>query len=329
MIKFATIDDVDDIMSFIDTHWKKGHILGSNPELFLNMHQLKDNDISFVIHRDESTLQIDAILGFIAYAKEPQDVMGVLWKSIHTGNENIGFRLWLFLKEQAHVRIAGTVGNNKKVLGVYKALGFETGFLTQWYRLAKKTQYVIPEITNPEIPEILETTQYPLDFLPDFATWMDSMAKEVYEDTNRKPYKSLDYLKKRYYDFPIYKYLVYGIDHGAGKYTGALVIRKESCEGQSILRVVDCLGDVSLLPHCTQALDQLLIDHDCEYLDLYCAGMEDAVLGSGGWLKVKDSGNVIPNYFAPFVRENVDIRYTTTDPDIVLFKADGDQDRPN
>ena len=39
--------------------------------------------------------------------------------------------------------------------------------------------------------------------------------------------------------------------------------------------------------------------------------------------------NIIPNYFSPFIRENIDIYIRYNDDSTRFFKADGDQDRPN
>ena len=44
---------------------------------------------------------------------------------------------------------------------------------------------------------------------------------------------------------------------------------------------------------------------------------------------MENDENVIPNYFAPFVQENVEIFFHAPNEEIVFCKADGDQDRPN
>lgn len=45
-------------------------------------------------------------------------------------------------------------------------------------------------------------------------------------------------------------------------------------------------------------------------------------------LKENDT-NIIPNYFSPYVAENIDIYVGAKYKGAVFFKADGDQDRPN
>ena len=61
----------------------------------------------------------------------------------------------------------------------------------------------------------------------------------------------------------------------------------------------------------------------------YETGINDDIFYSAGWRKVEEEGNIIPDYFSPFEHRKVDIFYATSKADAVLFKGDGDQDRPN
>jgi hypothetical protein len=45
-------------------------------------------------------------------------------------------------------------------------------------------------------------------------------------------------------------------------------------------------------------------------------------------LDPEETGSIIPNYFAPFERRNVEIWYSSKPADIVMLRGDGDQDRP-
>ena len=62
----------------------------------------------------------------------------------------------------------------------------------------------------------------------------------------------------------------------------------------------------------------------------------EAQQGLSDWLaagfteRVEGDGCIIPNYLTPPVHENTEYYYFTNKPEsFVLFKADGDQDRPN
>ncbi len=92
---------------------------------------------------------------------------------------------------------------------------------------------------------------------------------------------------------------------------------------------MDIIGNDTLFYQVTDGIDRLVKSLDAEYVDFYETGLSEERMESAGWKKVKDSGNVIPNYFSPFVQENIDINYMAQEKEVVLFKADGDQDRPN
>ena len=70
--------------------------------------------------------------------------------------------------------------------------------------------------------------------------------------------------------------------------------------------------------------------NDYEYVDFYCHGIPIETMKKLGF-KLKDEydSNIIPNYFEPFIQENIPIYFfTTSNENSYIFKADGDQDRP-
>ena len=89
------------------------------------------------------------------------------------------------------------------------------------------------------------------------------------------------------------------------------------------------IGDFTFMGSISGLLDNLLEKYEAEYVDCYEVGINEEDMKRAGWKKTADSGNVIPNYFEPFIQKNIDIYYFSSEPDIVLFKGDGDQDRPN
>ena len=67
-----------------------------------------------------------------------------------------------------------------------------------------------------------------------------------------------------------------------------------------------------------------------EYVDFYCLGFEESyILKAGFTLREENDTNIIPNFFSPFVQENIDIWVDSSKEGCLFFKADGDQDRPN
>ena len=88
MIRFAQLSDVPHIMDFIDTYWKKGHILARDRDFFLYQYFV-DEHLNFVLSVSESG-EIDAILGFIPYGRENRDIMLAMWKANHTADPSLG-----------------------------------------------------------------------------------------------------------------------------------------------------------------------------------------------------------------------------------------------
>ena len=198
--------------------------------------------------------------------------------------------------------------------------------MTQWYRLGARKDYEIAVISDPDIPAAQEGIKAVL--LDDWQRFEDSF-DFVHYTRDSKPYKEAWYIKKRYYDHPVYKYNVYGLFGREQKVTLAVVFRVIRIGDRNVIRLIDCIGDLTCMGSMSSLLDHVLAEYDAEYVDCYEVGIEDASMQQSGWKKTEGSGNIIPNYFAPFLRENIDIYYFSSDKDIVLFKGDGDQDRPN
>lgn len=332
MIRFAQKSDIKNIMKFIDTCWKKGHILGTD-RVFFEYEHLLDEGVTYVISvNNDNANDINAILGYIPYGKSNRDVMTVMWKANHTAHSSLGLELFQYLKENGDVRIMASPGTNPKLKGVYCYLGYLFGKLTQWYRLSQRKEYCVADISNDEIPNVHGCVTY-----TKLNTW-DSMAAQFdFEGYNRnaKPYKEQWYIKKRYFNHSIFTYEVFGVRKNGvpectdDKYPLVVIFRVINVNGTSVLRLIDCIGDFSILALISNLLDDVLQKYDAEYVDCYEVGLPDFWMSGAGFKKVEGSGNIIPNYFEPFVRENIDIYYFSNDPDIVLFKGDGDQDRPN
>lgn len=326
MIRFANLSDVDTIMGFIDAYWRKGHIMGNNKEFFLYQHNMLD-ELAYVINELEDG-SINAVLGYIPYGKENRDIMLALWKVQHSSDPMLGIRMLQYLIEKSDARIVSCPGINKKTRGIYEYMGYYTGKMKQWYRLRKQDNYQIARIENSFIPTVEKNDECKLIRIDTFEE-----LREKFDFGRRKreefvPYKEEWYLEKRYYKHPVYKYDVYGVEY-QGEVKLVIVTRKIECNNSQVIRVIDCIGDFNQIVYITYELDRLLDENHAEYIDFLEAGLSDSALMQAGWLNVAETENVIPEYFSPYECKNVDIFYFSTQENIVLFKGDGDQDRPN
>ena len=85
-----------------------------------------------------------------------------------------------------------------------------------------------------------------------------------------------------------------------------------------------------LLCHLSKLDDLEMKIYNYEYVDLLSSGIDEEILMKSGFNKQQSSsGVIIPTYFEPFIRENMDIYYEKSGEDLILFKGDADGDRPN
>ena len=132
---------------------------------------------------------------------------------------------------------------------------------------------------------------------------------------------------------PHFKYDVWAAQEN-GKLLAYVVTRTVTAQETgcaAVVRLVDFIGEDSVLPRIGAALDAILNHAGAEYMDCYNAGIPaDVWLAAGFTERVEGDGCIIPNYLTPPVHENTEYYYFTNKPEnFVLFKADGDQDRPN
>ncbi|TDM09565.1 MAG: hypothetical protein C4K60_10020 [Ideonella sp. MAG2] len=332
-IRQAHIDDLPRLMHYVEHEWKSGHIFARDADFFRYEYQ-RGQALNFIIS-ESSQGDINGMLGFIASSDaEDGDVWTTMWKvSRDTGNPVLGIQLLQFLKARGH-RTVMSLGINQKTIGIYRYLGYATGSMHQHFlpnRRMRDFQIArIPaEVSQAERPfehssavrlREIAFGDIPSDFLPRAALGV-------------QPRKDLAYVQRRYFNHPLYRYRVHGIEC-EGQLATLLVSRVVQVEAAAACRVVDVIGDESLLPSVTHALHDLLVLENLEYLDLVSYGLDEGMLARACFSKLDLAGDqtIIPNYFQPFTQKNITIHFFVDGeifPNLRLFKADGDQDRPS
>lgn len=328
-VRFAVATDRQNIMGFIDSHWRKGHVLARDDNLFTWQYGSDDQENLNMVLGEDSQHDIQGVLGFISYNdNDEKDIALALWKALPTAGF-LGISLLLFLKQSVKYRNIFCVGINlSTTANIYRRLDLSIGTMKQWYRLREIPDYKIANISIRTIPCISGQINGKFIRFQTFPDLLSAFDYDKYVTKDMAPYKSRTYFEKRYFQHPSYQYLVYGVERD-GDVRAVIVLRLQECNGAKAIRFVDCLGDYTEIAYATDGLDILLEKFDAEYIDMYETGLSDEILRKAGWLSVKESENIIPNYFSPFEQRVVDIHYCTSSPDIVLFRGDGDQDRPN
>ena len=151
--------------------------------------------------------------------------------------------------------------------------------------------------------------------------------------TPHTPRKDTWYMRRRYFHYPHFQYDVWAAREN-GRLLAYAVTRTVSAQDTGcvpVVRLVDFVGEDAVLPRIGAALDAILHREKAEYMDCYNAGVPAAVWRAAGFVeRLPDDGQIIPNYLTPPLRENTEYYYFTNKPEnFVMFKADGDQDRPN
>lgn len=337
-IRMATKFEIPQIMEFISEYWKGNHVLSIDRVLF--EYEFLDDDgetVNILLAIDKNTNYIEGIFGFLKCSNTKdltkRDIWGSFWKVVddHDNIPFLGVELGKRLIEQTKCRMHVGVGANPKTTVPLRKIFFKDkiGKMDHYYYLNPlKTEFhiaLIKERPKRKVNNEFENVRMiKLDSMDSLIRCFDIENLEV------KPYKDNWYFNKRYFEHPYYTYDVYAIQNQHDIVEAIIVIRIVAHDKYRIMRIVDYLGNQALFGQLESEFSNLVEQHDCEYIDFYVLGFEEKQILQAGFVKKnKNNINVIPNYFEPFVRENVDIwvhyKYNNT----LIFKADGDQDRPN
>lgn len=335
-IRLAQYSEIDQIMDFIGKQWKKGHILSLDRKLF-EYEFVDDKIVHIIVAIDKGTRTIEAVAGFLmcSHTSDPEklDVWGSLWK-VNDSHQNmtfLGVELIRRLTDSLHCRNHLGVGINPNTTLIIRKTAFheKVAKMKHYYRLN-------PDISEYKIAVVnrqgtfLQTSSTLVTDVTEFFSVDEIRNKFDIEKLNCVPYKDFWYLEKRFFCHPYYVYRIFGLQREDGKVDGLMVAREVETFGHRVLRIVDYIGDQKLFGGLNNLFSKLMHEMQLEYIDFYTFGFdEQSILDAGFQLKDDSDINIIPNYFEPFLQENVDIWVRYKSGNVLFCKADGDQDRPN
>lgn len=318
MIKFATKNDIADIMDFIENYWKHGHILAANRKFFEYLYITDKDRVNFAISKDKED-KINGVIGYIPYDKSHSIISLALWKALNAQDSFIGMELFEFLMNELKTQLIATVGVNIETSGeIYLFFDYELGKMNHYFRLNELAEYKIAKVIDKLIPEIKRSSVTVKELKS-----VDEIPKGFKYDTNAIP-KSIDYIERRYFNHPVFKYNVNLFDDDL-----IVITRLQEYNSGKCLRIVDILGNYNKIPVITAYFDEYMKKNNIEYIDCYNSGISNKLFEDAGFIEIQNSKNIIPEYFSPFEQKNIDIGYSSSKKGIILFKGDGDMDRPN
>ncbi len=340
-IEFLKECELSKVQSFINNEWKKSHILSTSKELFKWQYQNKNLSYNFVVAKDKG--EILGILGFIPTNKYDENLnsKNVIWLALWKVTDKfkvpgLGLKMLIYLENNVKHCLIAVNGINSKIAALYKMLGYKSNNLNHYYvtnsfselNLIKSPKsYVHPKIKNGkghnwELIKKDETDKLKISL---FNSSENELAIK----------KSLLFFINRYINHPFYNYFVYLIYSYNKKNAALISLRFDSKNDIKVLRIVDYYGSPKILQDSGKGLKEIMNLNNVEYTDFWSFGIQEEIMNSLGFQLVEEKkGIIVPNYFEPFIQENNQILFaykdsTQKNKDILIFKGDGDQDRPN
>lgn len=329
-IRLAKYDEIPQIMGFIEDNWKKNHILARDRGFFEYEFLEKDGTVNVLIAIDRKKQTIEAMQGILKASRDREhlDIWGSCWKVLPGNMPMLGFEVWNQCTVQTGARhqlgIGGNPNTAKKV--VERMLRTKLIKMKHHYMLNNlKKDFQIAEIVHKETGRKISGPQFLVERIYDEEQFL-SYYPDI-DNPEAVPYKDAWYLTKKYFHHPIYRYEVYGIND-QGKTQSLFAVRLQEYGTSKAARLVEYVGDSAAIAYTGSFFANYLEEKDCEYIDFYNYGFKGQDLSSAGFTeRTEEDANIIPNYFYPFVQENIDIWIQPIDG-AIYCKADGDQDRP-
>ena len=334
--KICEKEDLPRLLTFIDTYWKKNHILVRSKEILdFQYYNRETGKYDFVLAENTQTGELDGIRGWIRVdqydpALAQYDEVWSAVSKVRTDVENneikvLGSYLWRYLEKHKGF---GTVGISCFSFAMHTAIRHKTCSLGQYFILNRETKdfkvAVIP--TDYQFPTETKESDWHLHEIKDIITIADDAVPAYY-----RPFKSKTYLINRFAKHPVYHYHFYCI-YESDDLKAILVGKFVEINGGKILRIVDVLGSLEEVGCLYEDFQSILHESCSEYVDFLCFGVDDSVFQNMGFDKLdpEQDNLIIPNYFEPFEAKNIVINGAYKPAEhYCMFKADADQDRPS
>lgn len=323
--RLAYASDHAAIVAFMREHWDSRHPLIELPDFFEYYYRRPDGGLSFALCFCGRRLA--ALAGLVpASAAEHPDLWVSLWVA-DPAAKGSGLELMEAIPALTGCRTLACNNIRPETMPFYRFLGYETGRVGHFYRLAEQPEYKLARVVEKHIPPAGGAGELRLLPSPEALAGCGFVPPET-----ANPYKDLWYLTRRFFHYPRQQYQLYACAlPGAAAPAALLAARLIPTMGTAVLRIADYIGEAALLPQFGAAISRLMAAQGAEYADLYCAGIPPDTLRAAGFAqRLEQDANIIPNYLTPPLYENTDFYYFTSNPaGFTLFKADGDQDRPH
>lgn len=339
-IKLCHECDYQKLQNFFKHNWGKNYCL-SYSKLLLDWQFLNNEteNYNFVVAENKDTHEFDAIIGFIPTyhfdykLKSNKEYWLTNWKvKPEYSNAGLALSILSFLFNGLDPNLVIGFGMSEMVKPIYKFLRYNMGKLNHYYipNYSFKDFNLIQGL-QPYLKNKIDNHITSVDYCDEFLSQVSFEDLNKFNKSLHLPQKSFNYFKNRYFEHPFYKYSLIKIFVGS-IVKAFLTVRKIGIEKSFVIRIVDVFGDLTDITSIDRAIQPILNEQNAEYIDMYNYGLPvDTILKAGFSLK-NNSYTTIPNYFEPLVLENIELEYafkSKNTSNVLIFKGDSDQDRPN
>lgn len=333
-VRFARKDEIGLVVHFLEQYWNPNHILVKSRKIMDFQHKLDDcDDYSIVIGYNTETKEIDGVFCVIYMSKYDPSLYknGNYWSAllkvrddvVNPDIKHLVFDFILFIYNLPNFKSFGAISLSQMAQKVMNQM-FDVSGVMKHYYIANNTIKTFEIGRNLTIKEVNKNDECSIREIN--LSEVKDVPKSVYY-----PQKSLSFLINRFLDHPYYHYSFWGIFRDS-KLICIWVTRKISIGGNMIIRIVDVLGNLSEVGFVGNSIQFILERETAEYVDFLNFGLDVSIFSKMGFEEVDPFQDdiIVPNYFEPFEKRNVPIYFSViTENPYVIFKADGDQDRPS
>lgn len=333
-IRLCKEEEINLFIDFIKNHWKVDHIYVRSKKLLKwQYYNSKIEMYNIVIAKDKQSGEIHAVCSFIPVEHFMGDVSfeviwGSLWKSRDdVAADGLGLSVVYYILSTFNPLFWGGVGISKKALKIDKALGMKVGSMKHYFipNRSLTTYKLITICQNLPVPFCDTAVSLEICSQKDFF----SLPEEEFVNCIF-PVKKKVYFVHRFFNHPYYHYKILKVVSSTRKIC-YLFTRVINVNDRHVIRVVDMAGDMTAMHGAGSRFQEYLVSQGAEYMDLLNYGCQESLFENAGFY-LKTGNTVIPEYFEPFVKENVNLECSYVSElncATVFFKADADQDRPN
>jgi hypothetical protein len=321
-ISQASIKDYKEIAEFIKKNYSANHILTKNKKVFFYFYA-KKTKINFLILKYKK--KIISILGFLINNHKKKYIWLALWVS-KKNQIFSGIKLLKRLENNFKKRIF-VLGLNDYTKKIMEQLNYKVKTMNHYYFInnnVDKFKIIKNPLSNKK--KLNKNSQL----------FFEEVKRKNLNKYNKiilsRSFMDFQDFKFKYINNQFYYYKFYLLKKDNRKLliiTRTIEVKKIN---RKVIRVIDAFGNYNLFKYTRNFFLYLLKDLSIEYIDLINVGISSNFFFCSGMNLINYNKTIVPNFFEPFKKENKKIYFAYNKifkKKIIVFKGDGDQERPN